>query len=123
MENGMPPGDIHESLLRVYACRKIVTPSIAAAMHYLFSEKDRILSDAFFQFLATGESLNSGDPILAIRERFTYMRMQKLSKKITYDRKEYVFYLITAWNRIRAGKKLNSLRNWNATDTQLPEIK
>lgn len=85
---------------------KIISKSMGAAFHYLFSRKDRQMADTFMEKLATGENLSSGDPILLLRDRIlegvgiTHGR----TRAITFE------YIVRSWNAYRQGRTLKRLQ-------------
>ena len=97
--------------------RNLLSWPMAAGLHYLFSQKDATLADLFFVYLMTGENLNSGDPVLVLRERLQDNREN--TAKI--QRKDLVIMVIKAWNAMRTRKKVRTFNIIkNAT---IPKIK
>ena len=99
------PGLRHS--VKVYAKRNgLVQPSIAAALHYLFSKKDARIADEFFQKLLTGCDLAPGDPVLALREK---LMKHALSKATKLSPKAVMALVVKAWNATRRNLRLTRL--------------
>jgi hypothetical protein len=89
----------------VYTNCKAFVPSILAAMHFLFAQKDKALADEFMNGLGSGDGLAIGDPRLTLRNR-----MIERGMKLHKERTEWVAVLhIYAWNAFREGRKLSKL--------------
>lgn len=112
--------EIIESVNRTKKVYPVLTQSTAAALHFLFSQKDATLAEVFMEQLKTGENLAKGDPAFMLRERMVRDRLSKYRLK----RKETLALCIKAWNAARVGKKVLTLR-WTTTGDSpeaFPEI-
>ena len=86
--------------------KKIISKSLLAACHYLFSKKDKDQADSFVSSLISGQGLTEAMPLYLLRERLMRNALSK-SKLST----EYIMALvIKAWNHERSGKPLKCLR-------------
>jgi hypothetical protein len=89
-------------------------PSIYGFLHYHFAsiESDDAQEDAdyFFEHLGTGEGLEPGDPLLALRRLLERAR-QDPSNTLTQATRMAVF--IKAWNAFRSGEPIQKLY-WKA---------
>lgn len=81
-------------------------PSIAAALHYQFSQIDETDAKDFFEKLQSGAHLNEDDPVLVLRQ--TLMRLQQ--REVRYSRIRLTALVIKAWNRYRDGEPLKQLK-------------
>ena len=92
-----------------YGCRALcfglANPGFA---HYLFHGRDAKAADAMFRSLGSGQDLKASNPILTLREHL--IRMRRMEYRVECRRKEVVTCLILAWNAIREGKPLRSMR-------------
>lgn len=94
-----------------------ITPTNAAVSHFLCSRVDTDTAVWFFQRLADGEDLKTGDPIKALRRRLTNDAMDKVKSSPGRD----LTYVISAWNAHREGRPLqNVLHN---SGSPIPEPK
>jgi hypothetical protein len=85
----------------------VASPSLMAAMHYLFRQKDLPSADKFMQALVTGENLTEGDPALLLRER---LMGDKKNTHSIMNRSFKIALFIKAWNHYRSGRKLTLLK-------------
>lgn len=79
-----------------------IIPSIAATLHYLFSEIDPVDADAFFESLRSGANLSETNAIFALRRLMT--RPERPSSK-----KIQSALVIKAFNLWRAGEEVRVL--------------
>ena len=103
---------------------KICTPALAAALFFLFAEKDRNAADAFFYQLDTGEGLEAGDPVLILRNKLMSIRIMT-QRKTTISKDEMAAMIIRAWNARRANRKMSILKGLVMNDAKkrvMPEI-
>ena len=103
--------DSHPAILRSIAATKgafrLMPPSLAAALHYQFAEKDETMADLFFLSLVSGANLNETDPIHVLRERLLESRLDPLHRL----RQSIIAALsIKAWNLLRDNKTCRYLR-------------
>lgn len=87
------------------AVARSFTPSVAACLHYAFSQKDPLLADAFMEGLETGADLPSDSPILVLRER---LFREAQGVKVLPNRMGMAF-AIKAWNAFRSGRTIERL--------------
>lgn len=80
-------------------CR-IITPSILAALAYIFSLTDKKLATRFLDGVVTGESLKKDCPIYHLRE----LLVKNATSKAKLSRNNLVTYAVKAWNMLRSGK-------------------
>lgn len=83
-------------------------PSLGVFLHYLFAQKDRDQADLFAQRIEAGVTKEECQPIYLLRERIIKENMNK--KHSTAGNITRAVYGIRAWNAIRSGKDLGSLR-------------
>lgn len=96
---------------------RLCSTGMAAALHYLFTKKDKDLADLFFQSLNTGADLKAGHPIYRLREtllRAAASRTQKMAPTATCA------LLIKSWNFVRNKQTVKSLQ-WKNSE-EFPEI-
>lgn len=109
--------DIQRSVQMISTKQRIITPSLIASLHYLFSRHDQDAADKFLQDVLTGASLGPEDPVFLLRQRLVDNVASK--SKLSYS---YVAALvIKAWNLRREGKTAKQLK-CNA-DEAFPIIK
>jgi hypothetical protein len=107
---------LHTSSRRIPGLR----PSMAAALHYLFDPVNDEDNAAFWERLHSGEGLEKGNPILALRRR--------LADNATSTRKlppnEEAALTIKAWNLWRQGREVQVLtwRPGGANPEKFPTI-
>ena len=102
------PG-IRNSVKESNAVKQFGWQSSWAALHYLFSEKDKELASAFLNCVVKPYGLAERDPVVLLRNR-----MDKEAKaKTRLPRKEQMALIITAWNAWRENKEIRMLR-WRA---------
>lgn len=98
-----------ESASKMASYRKsagFVSHGIVTALHYIFSKKDDVLCDTFFQALSSGEALTDQDPVFHLRERLIRARMQRPGM----IEPAVVELIVRAWNHTRRGTKLTKLQ-------------
>lgn len=107
---------------------KLLPQSCMAALHYLFSQKDKLMADVdklmadvFMEAVRTGTGLSITDTVYLLRERL----IKNLSDKAKLPTPYIMALTIKAWNAERAGRKLRylSFRGGEATPEEFPEIK
>jgi hypothetical protein len=103
------PG-LRRSCQAAHKVQKILRPSVAVFLHYIFSNKDIALADKFFQLLGSGENISSGSTdtsgIYAIRARLINNRDSKAKLPVV----EIIPLVIKAWNATRQRKVVRTLR-------------
>lgn len=91
---------------RVRANLPAITLSPFAALYYNGARIDETGIDLFFEALATGENLTTGDPILVLRNTVT--RYATMARKP--HRNYQLFQATIAWNAWRDGRTIQLLR-------------
>jgi hypothetical protein len=99
------------------AVRKIMSPSLATALHYLMSKADPTLAAAFFDALETGVGLHDDDPIRLLRERLIANRTSAAKLPILV----IAAIFIKTWNATVNGTKVRRL-SWKPTNEEFPAI-
>lgn len=84
---------------------------IPAFCYYIFTRIDQADADAFFDRLASGEGLDKGSPILALRQRF---------EKTRFGQHDMIFLIFKAWNYYRRKEKCALLRIYD--NEPFPEL-
>jgi len=106
---------IHESIRIGYAVSKkhLLQPSHAAFLYYLFKRADAELADEFFEFLISGENLQKGNAIYALRER-----LQDNANATAKLPPKYLWALvIKGWNAYFCGENVRQIR-WPASNAE-----
>jgi len=83
-----------------------IGPGTWGALWIIFSEKDEGDADQFFELMKTGEDLQDGDPILALRKTLLnqqYPRPQRINAAL----------VIKGWNAFRQGERMQAI-SWKA---------
>lgn len=94
-------------------CHKatLIHPGLAAALHYLFSQKDQSEANRFIDDLARGADLEANDPVLILRQELIKHKSKRgVGKKMSVERLEKAALCIRAWNARRRGGGLTILR-------------
>lgn len=86
--------------------RSHMTPSIVATATLLFSRIDKGGAETFARRLSDGAGLESGSPILALRERAIAKKMNKSSD----SKRDQLGLLIKTWNAWRKGESLKLIK-------------
>lgn len=107
-----------ESVSVTKSTAKVVSPSVAAAWHFLFSEASEDDAESFIEDLRDGIELERGDPVLALRERLIKNR----SGKAKLASKEIFVLGFRAWNDRRGGKRRKMTKVMKHADEQLPRV-
>jgi hypothetical protein len=97
--------------------RNLMPQGLGAALHYLFSRKDKVLAESFIEALGSGESLKKTDPVYLLRERL--IRNKTDQAKIGYP--HIAALAIKAWNATRSGQSIRVLKM--ITDEEMQPIK
>jgi hypothetical protein len=98
--------------------RELAAPSLACALHYLFSRKDAELAEQFIFRLGDGVALEARSPIYALRERL--IRDRSTRKRSMADPEKAALF-IKAWNALRSGLEVAALR-WVSGREEFPKI-
>jgi hypothetical protein len=85
----------------------LLTPSVVAFCHYLFSKIDRDAADKFVVDFATGDGVRASSPVGLLRARLIAERSARASK---IDRRLVVYFFFRAWNATRSGERLLKLQ-------------
>ena len=93
--------------------------SVAAGLHFLFTEVDADDAELFFRDLAKGSMLSATDPVFLLREKLIYYK-NRVGSKLT--RRETVAHVIKAWNYRRTGKTVKKLMWAKKTGEEFPII-
>lgn len=109
-------GDMQPHVLpamRVY--QKFRGPfSFYVAMHWLLSRKDKALADKFYDTLATGEGMASGDPIIPL-QNFLIAQKQERAKAVP-TLPLYIAFVST-WNALRTRKEVRRIKTTGGVPT------
>jgi len=99
--------------------RDFMGSGITAALHFIFSQKDRDQADVFFERLIDGVELISTSPIYQLRERLIKIRA---SHRVRAAEAERVALAIKAWNAYRENRPIQQLswRTRGAAREELP---
>ena len=108
---------IRESVQIVQPLRTLTSVSLAAALHYLFSQSDPVKVQEFTERLIDGVGLSDDSPIYLLRERLRSNR----SAKAHISTVEVAALIIKAWNFFKEDRKTRMLR-WR-TEEDFPQIK
>lgn len=111
------PAIEHSCKIGARACKifpKSVTPTLAAACHYLFAQINRNQADQFWMDYCEGDGLPKGDPVHTYRSK-----MGRMSDFRAADRDLPAALAIKAWNARRAGLQILRL-NWDAGKEAFP---
>jgi hypothetical protein len=98
--------DIRISCREVKDTKKIISPSLLTACHYIFSKLDREMADKFVHRLITGAGLEEGDPIYLLRERL----INNTLSKAKLNREYLMAIVIKSWNAVRSNTTIKHLR-------------
>ncbi len=111
---------LRDSVPIVHQTGGLLSPSMAACLHYLFSRKSREQADEFFKLLFTGENISRSSPttsgIYLLCSRLLDNRANK--EKLPAD--EIPPLVVKAWNGFRKHEVIKTLR-WNASE-DFPQI-
>jgi hypothetical protein len=101
---------------RCYDKLPMVIPSVAAACHFLFAEKDADKADTFIESIGNGENLKAGDPALTMREAW----IRRAQEKRRDSAEIMMIKMVHAWNAYRNGRRISTVRH-NSADA-VPNI-
>jgi hypothetical protein len=111
---------LRDSVHATVQCRKLMTHSMAACLHYLFSEKDTPSADFFFSRLVSGDNItksNHTSSILLLRNALAANNSSQAKFKAMY-----VWALtVKAWNAYKQKRVLKTLR-YSPGKEDFPEI-
>ena len=86
-------------------------------MHYVFSKKNILKADDFFNKLATGEEFKQKDPIRLLRDRLLFNKKEP----IRMEREYKIAITIKAWNAFRRGDSMTKL-TWRSQKKPKEEV-
>lgn len=98
--------DIVDATSGVLHTKGLLSRSTAIACKYLFRKKDEQLADRFFESIISGQDLQEGSPVYILRERL----MRNAMGKAKLGQEYIVALTIKAWNSLRSGKEIKTLR-------------
>jgi len=81
---------------------RLLPPTMACALHHLFSEKDPQAATEFMESLKDGTGLVANSPIYVLREKL--IRISK-DRNIQHRETMFMAFCIKAWNLTRMGQK------------------
>jgi len=85
---------------------RLLSPSVASFLHYVFAQKDRVMADTFFACLTTGlDFYGKTDPRYVLRQRLIENKGSKASLPDVY----LAAIAIKAWNAMRSGRTVQRL--------------
>ena len=85
---------------------RVISVSMAAALHFLMSKKDKALADELFTGIFKGFASESSGPFAALREKLI-----ACATATSYvDARVVAMYIIRAWNARRAGESIRLFR-------------
>ena len=101
--------DIVESASLVCKKGALCSKSVMVAMHYILTRTKTIKqhADAFFESLVSGENLDKGSPVLALRSKFI---STKMDGRASLGRRFTISCITRAWNTYVYGKRTNIIQ-------------
>lgn len=109
------------SLVEEVSIRRLVSPSIMAALHDVAAGIDKELADSFFRSIGTGANLAEGSPAYTLRrwlERVRYSRGD-----LGISRWAPLVATVRAWNAARAGRQLHKIQWVVRKGSEMPRMK
>jgi hypothetical protein len=101
---------------KIGSMQNILPPAIAAAFHYIVSEKEPERANLFFEQLYSGANLSPNSPILTLRNQQLNYRINRLSQ----NRKALIIGIIKCWNAYESNESLACIK-FNEND-EVPNI-
>lgn len=100
--------EIRRSVRLVSSSNKscLMSASVLAALHFLFSKADTELADAFVSGVINGDGLDDDSPVFKLREKLIASKMRRLK----FPRDYWPAMAIKAWNLFFMGKTVKYLR-------------
>lgn len=92
--------EIVDSLPFGVRAHTVAAPGLCTALHYLCRKRDLALANHFFWAFATGENLDTGDPILILRNRLLQGLSKKHSRLLLRDEQKAPM-IVKTWNILR----------------------
>lgn len=105
--------DIASQSCGMKMANKLIAPGVLVALWVVFTRKNQMLADSFFQDLNDGTNIYQ--PVAKLRQRLIADRM---SKKRLMTREELIVITIKAWNAVREGKQVGILKWMKTEDKQ-----
>jgi hypothetical protein len=97
--------EVHDALAATWRVRRTVSRAPQAALGTLYIEGghiDPVARDKFFNLLATGAGLESGNPILVLRNKLGV----QVVDLVRYKRAGVLWQLVYTWNKWRQHKEI-----------------
>lgn len=115
------PGAFDAATRRADDCshRRLCNGSSAGVAHYLFSRIDTEYTQRYFDQFISGANLPEKSPILALRSRFTRIRIDRITPA------EQLALFVRSWNVWRKDKEMGGLiiARGDLTNTNFPQPK
>ena len=92
---------------------KLAPSGMAAALHFLFSEKDALKADQFFSELETGAGLPPHHPVLILRSRLFQENASRRGSGRHIPTSDTIAWFIGSWNAYRRGTIMKQVRSVN----------
>ena len=92
---------------------RFIAPSVAVYLYYQFSKRSQERCRDFFEKLQRGENLQSGDPVLALRNKLTNVTPGSRLKPLWV-----LTYMIKGWNAFLKGQSKKVFR-WRSDKNQV----
>lgn len=98
--------DAVSAVLAYKKVKKLITPSLAGCVFYIFNMKSATDCLKFFHCLETGEDLKAGNPIYTLREKLIELSREKVetSRRVRWH---MLYMIIIAWNAYRKKQDLS----------------
>lgn len=112
----------HPDLIRManeahnYLLKNDAQPSVARAAFFAFAKISPQQAAMFFEKLSTGAGLESGNPILALRQRLETDRRTRRSR----PQREQLGLIVNTWNAWRKGRDLQAVMPKAWTEANFP---
>lgn len=97
--------EIMNSVHFQFHMRRVVSPGIMVATHFLFSQKDKALTEQMFESLRTGQIISKDHPFTHLRERL----LQHAISRAKLPGEDIIALFIKAWNYARQGVEIKTL--------------
>lgn len=110
---------VSAEIARKYARKTDVQPSVVAYTHFMLSKIDMDQATAFWRDASEKVGLESGDPVIALTNKFAEARRNKTRLSLAAS----LSAVYRAWNYRRSGKSMRLVKfNSNATRGGLVDI-
>jgi hypothetical protein len=97
---------IEDSVAYVTKIKKVMSTSLAGALHRMFRDLDAEAADRFFDDLASGAGLAADDPVFVLRDQL----LRDRGAKTRLRPEEVAARCIRAWNHRRSDRRTRTLR-------------